>query len=107
MTDEIALGIDRSFKTHELQAAIDHVASKTAGLRKLLVDVTIHLWSDKDFSKLDCDATSKHLLHDLVLELGKYKNCGIPSGLKPWKDAGCAYHEHGKDKQCYKKTFPR
>jgi len=37
--------------------------------------------------------------------MAKVRSEGTDESVAPWVDAGCQYHEHGDEKQCYKKIF--
>ncbi|KAK5131063.1 hypothetical protein LTR08_001349 [Meristemomyces frigidus] len=98
----IAKGLKERSWPYGIYAAINLTAARSAGIRRFLIDLAALTWSENYFAEMEF--TTTEFLHDLVLALAKARAHGV-SKSKPWENAGCRYHEHGEDKQCYKKVF--
>lgn len=92
-----------SWPTGLYGVVIDHVA-RSAGIRKLLIDIAVHEWSEGSFAEMEGHVANKDFLHDLMMALVKVRVEGRDKA-RPWVDAGCRYHDHGEEKPCYRKIF--
>lgn len=86
-------------------------SSDSAPIRKLVVDIAVHIWYEEDIATLDPDDEPKlqaKFLRDVAVAFHKVKQLSKAEQAKDpieSSEGGCHYHEHGADKPCYKTMF--
>lgn len=81
-----------------------YFGGKSAGLRRLSLDIAIWVWEDEDYDTQLNDVPHEFLV-DLAEALGKTREAGR-KGEDPLENAGCRYHDHvAEGKPCYETMF--
>lgn len=72
------------------------------GLKRLAVEIATFAWSEDAFETWQAEASVEaQFYEDVCLRLRKKNN----STQDPLKNPGCKFHDHGRDKPCYKTMF--
>lgn len=75
------------------------------GMRKLLADVAVYSWFAADLEEQKSDEAYVEFFKDVAVALKKRITDTSLSAPYDKKDVGCYYHDHGKNKPCYKGKF--
>jgi len=86
-------------------------SSDISPIRKLMVDIAVHLWYEEEIADLDTEEEPEvhaKFLRDMAVAFHKVKQLSKAEQAKnpiESSEGGCRYHEHGADKPCYKTMF--
>ena len=85
---------------------IYHKSTSGSAIRRLIVDIAIYKWSEKDMAQVNPNPDNMAFLHDGAVALKKLQKSGGRSTAPFEGEDACVYHEHDANGQpCYRTMF--